>query len=85
MSDLTFACNAIPSQKTLRIDVDIELDRALRLRRFGEPVAQIGREVEGTRGNSTNKRKRCRPRTKAKGALAGTLCVQRDAPLLGAG
>ena len=49
MSDLTFARNAIPSQKTLRIDVDIELDRALRLRRFGEPVAQIGREVEGAR------------------------------------
>ena len=41
--------SATSSQKTLRVDVDVELDRALRLRRGGEPVAQIGREVEGAR------------------------------------
>jgi hypothetical protein len=37
------------SQKALRIDVDVELDRALGFRRRGEPVAQIGREVEAAR------------------------------------
>ena len=36
-------------QKTLRIDVDIELDRALGLRRGGEPFAQISREIESAR------------------------------------
>jgi hypothetical protein len=37
------------SQKALRIDVDVELGRAFRLRRSSEPVAQMGREVEGAR------------------------------------
>src|SRR5580692_6681026 len=34
------------SQKTLRIDVDIELDRAVLLRRRRQPLTQIGREIE---------------------------------------
>ena len=34
------------SQKTLRVDVDLELDRAVPLRRLGEPAAQIGREIK---------------------------------------
>src|SRR5580692_8579898 len=38
-----------PSQKTLRIDIDVELDRAVPFRRRGEPVAHIGREVESAR------------------------------------
>src|SRR5262249_17256267 len=33
-------------QKTLRIDVDVAFDRAVLLRRLGEPAPQIGREVE---------------------------------------
>src|SRR5580704_17206527 len=35
-----------PSQKTLRIDIDIELDRTVLLRRRREPLPQIGREIE---------------------------------------
>ena len=46
-------CGAPPrcpdSKKALRIDVDFELERALGLRRVGEPFAQIGREVEAAR------------------------------------
>ena len=37
------------SQKTLRIDIDIELDRAVLLRRRRKPLAQVGREIEITR------------------------------------
>src|SRR5207249_850116 len=32
-------------KKTLRIDIDLELEAALGFRRGGEPFAQIGREV----------------------------------------
>src|SRR5262245_42200922 len=37
------------SQKTLRIDVDLEPHVALWLRRLGEPLAQIGGEIERAR------------------------------------
>jgi hypothetical protein len=37
-------------QKTLRIDVDFELDRAFGFRRVGEPFAQISRQIETARG-----------------------------------
>ena len=36
-------------QKTLRIDVDIELDRAVLLRRRRQPFAQVGRQIESAR------------------------------------
>src|SRR5580698_394443 len=37
------------SQKTLRVDVDVEFDAPLRLRRVRKPFAQISREIETSR------------------------------------
>ena len=36
-------------KKTLRVDVDLELDVALAPGRAGEPFPQIGRKIEATR------------------------------------
>src|ERR1700730_14771748 len=47
LQNLTFARS--PSHKTLRIDVDRELDIALGFGCGGEPFAQIGRQVEAAR------------------------------------
>jgi hypothetical protein len=38
-----------PLKKTLRVDVDLELDVALAPGRAGEPFPQIGRKIEATR------------------------------------
>src|SRR5438128_854917 len=44
------ASRALPSlQKTLRIDIDLELKVALRLRTSGEPFAQILRQIDAAR------------------------------------
>ena len=44
-------------EKTLRVDIDLELDVALALRRIREPVAQIGRRSK-SRADFTIRRKR---------------------------
>src|SRR6266516_5000471 len=59
------------SQKALRVDVDLELDRPAALRRLGEPAAQIGGEIVTARRfdqqaqamAAAHQRKRCLGRT----------------------